>query len=66
MNEANITIAGHDLTFQESMTIRVAMNHFLSYLNNEGMGNDDNGKRITASYRLHTREILRFIHEEAR
>jgi hypothetical protein len=61
MKEANITIAGHDLTFQES----IAMNHFLSYLTNKGLGDDDNGKRITANYRLHTREILHFIHEEA-
>lgn len=64
--EANITIAGHTLTDQESSTLRVAMNHFLMDLNNGAMGDDDNGIRIAASYRLHTRAIIKYIHEEAR
>ena len=66
LKEANITIAGHQLTFQESMTLRVAMNSFLMSLNDGHMGDDDTGRRIAANYRLHTRAILRYIHEEAR
>ena len=66
LTEANITIAGHQLTFQESMTLRVAMNHFLSEINDGALGNDDTGRRIAANYRLHTRAILKYIHEEAK
>lgn len=64
--EANIIIEGHHLTYQESMTIRVAMNNFLMTLNEEGLGDDDLGKKLTASYRLHARSVLKFIHEGTR
>ena len=66
INEASVTIAGHDLTFQESMTLRVAMNDFLLNLDSGSLGNDDTGRRIAANYRLHARAILRYIHEEAK
>lgn len=66
IEEATITIAGHTLTFQESATLRVAMNSFLMSLDNGSLGDDDMGIRIAASYRLHTRAILAYIHEEAK
>lgn len=66
IQEASVTIAGHDLTFQESLTLRVAMHNFLMCLDNGDLGDDDTGRRIAANYRLHTRAILRYIHEEAK
>jgi len=66
IKEADITIEGHQLSFQESMTLRVAMNSFLMSLNEEGLGNDDHGIKMTAYYRLRARAILKYIHEGAK
>lgn len=63
VTEANITIEGHQLTFQESMTLRVAINSFLIDLSKGSMGTGDTGRRIAASYRLHARAIQKYIME---
>ena len=67
IKEATVIIAGNHLTFQESMTLRVAINSFLMSLDEENaLGDDDHGKRMAAGYRLHARQILNYIHQEAK
>lgn len=66
LKEADITIAGQKLTFQESATLRVAMNSFLLSLNEEGLGNDDYGIKLTNHYIRHTKIILNYIHQQAK
>lgn len=67
IKEATVIIGGHHLTFQESMTLRVAMNSFLMSLDEENvLGDDDHGKTMAAGYRLHARQILNYIHQEAK
>lgn len=61
--EATITIEGVPLTVGQSMTIRVALNHFLSSLEEEGLGDDDHGKAMVKNYTARGREILTLIHQ---
>jgi hypothetical protein len=56
--EAVIEINGHRLTEGESMTVRVALSSMAMELE-DGLGDDENGKAITAGYRSAIASILR-------
>ena len=67
IKEASVVIAGNTLTFQESMTLRVAISSFLmSMKDDDSLGVDLHGRIMTKSYRKHASTIQRYIHEEAR
>jgi hypothetical protein len=55
--EADITINGKRLTGGQSMTVRVAIEHFALWLATEGCGDDEHGKRMNAAYLERIREI---------
>jgi len=61
--EANMTINGVELTFVQSMTVRVAMSSFAMTLQEDGLGNDEHGKFMCKSYLKNIREINRLIFE---
>lgn len=48
--EAMILINGVELTYAQSMTIRVALENFASGLHADGLGDDPHGKEITQLY----------------
>jgi len=50
MNEPEIIINGQHLTPSEAMTVRVALEGFAVDLVANGLGSDENGKRMTAGY----------------
>lgn len=49
-DEAHVVINGTSLSNAQSMTMRVALEHFILYLRTEGLGDDEVGKRITENY----------------
>lgn len=55
--EAKITINGKELSYAESMTVRVAISSFMMELKNEGLGEDEVGKQITNNYIKNCKEI---------
>ena len=59
--EANMIINGVELTFVQSMTVRVAMSSFAMTLQEDGLGNDEHGKFMSKSYLKNIREINRLI-----
>lgn len=61
MSEAQITINGYLLRNSESMTIRCALENFAVDLQNNGMGDDDHGKTMTAAYLLNIDQIRKLI-----
>lgn len=62
LEEAEVIINGYTLNYQESMTLRVAMNTFLSeMLDPDALGGDDTGKSISTNYAKHARNILNHI-----
>ena len=48
--EATIIIGRKLLTPGQSMTIRVALNNFSIDLHHDGLGDDENGKRMASNY----------------
>lgn len=60
--EAEIVINGRRLNHAESMTIRVAIEHFASDLREEGLGDDEMGKAITAGYLKSIKGVREKIH----
>ena len=60
MTEPQITINGHALTPAQSMTVRCAIENFASSLE-KGLGDDDDGKAMTAAYQARIEEIRRMI-----
>jgi hypothetical protein len=50
MNEPSIIINGIKLSNGESMTVRVAIESFYSYLTEEGLGDDEMGIKIRDGY----------------
>jgi hypothetical protein len=50
VKEARITINGRDLMEGQSMTVRVAITSFAADLLENGLGDDDHGKKMTAAY----------------
>jgi len=59
--EPIITIWGHELSIGQSMTIRVAIESFASDLMENGLGDDDLGKRMTEEYMKRIEEIRELI-----
>jgi hypothetical protein len=55
--EPSITVNGTPLTVSQAMTIRVALQGFAAQLHNEGLGDDDHGRTMTAAYLAAVREI---------
>ncbi len=64
MNEAEIEINGNLLSIGQSMTIRVALESFAQYLAENGLGNDNHGKRMVNSYAERICEIRQFLYGE--
>lgn len=56
--EADVVIEGQTLTRAESMTLRVAVTAFLMTLQDEGLGDDENGKAISEGYQRACKTIL--------
>lgn len=48
--ETAITIGGKEISEGESMTIRVALEAFASYLQENGLGDDESGQRMKEAY----------------
>ena len=59
--EAHIIINGTELTFAQSMTMRVAIAHFLTDLAVEGLGDDEHGITMTALYRESGGQVQRLM-----
>lgn len=62
--EPLITIWGKELTIGQSMTIRVAIESFALDLSQNGLGNDEQGKRIVEGYLKNIEEIRSIIFGE--
>lgn len=60
--EANIIVNGIPLSQAESMTVRVALNNFISELKETGLGDDETGKAISEGYITHSKSTLAKIH----
>lgn len=60
--EADITIGHHGLSLAESMTVRVALNYFCEDIANNGLGDDEHGKLMTAAYKRNASSVLDKIH----
>jgi hypothetical protein len=54
VSEADVTINGVVLTFEESMTLRVALESFVAsgVTEPDGLGDDDVGRGIAEGYRV--------------
>lgn len=55
--EAAITINGQPLTVGQSMAVRCALQSFATSLSEEGLGDDEHGRAMTAAYLARIREI---------
>jgi len=64
VKEANIIINGVELTFAQSMTVRVAMNSFVLTLKSDGFGRDELGIAIRDNYLRNSAEVLKLIHKD--
>lgn len=64
--EASISIEGVELTFSQSMTLRVALETFAMTLHDTGLGDDKTGKALTAGYLERVREIRALIFRGAK
>lgn len=65
-SEAVITISGTDLTFGQSMTVRVAIENFaMSLVEENALGDDDLGRSIAEGYKARISEIRALIAETA-
>tara|TARA_R110000737_G_scaffold319536_1_gene330788 strand:+ start:414 stop:734 length:321 start_codon:yes stop_codon:yes gene_type:complete len=62
-DESNIIVDGRQLANAESMTIRVALNSFISELNDNGLGDDDHGKSMVKIYTENAQTVLETIHK---
>ncbi len=59
--EPLITIWDKELTIGQSMTVRVAIESFASDLQENGLGDDEHGKRMVEAYLNNIDEIRRLI-----
>jgi hypothetical protein len=50
MKEAEIIISGQRLSLGESMTVRVAVQHYAAFLHEYGLGKDKLGRDICEGY----------------
>ena len=60
MSEPSIVVNGMRLTEGQAMTVRVALNAFCVDLQ-DGLGDDEHGKRMTIAYKKRLSEIFRII-----
>jgi hypothetical protein len=60
MKEPDITIGGVPLTVGQAMTVRVALGSFAMSLD-EGLGDDEHGRRMTEAYRERLRELFQLM-----
>jgi len=58
-NEASIYVNGKHLNNAQAMTVRVALNCFCMDLNNDGLGDDKHGKKMTELYLARIGEIMK-------
>jgi hypothetical protein len=56
-NEATISIEGVELSYAESLTVRVALSSFLSDMAHNGLGSDSIGKSIAEGYLRNGRRV---------
>ena len=63
--ESKIIVNGYELTEAQSMTLRVALESFASDLHDNGLGDDDVGKRITTNYLARIDEIREVLYQPA-
>lgn len=61
MNEPTITINGYTLSQAEAMTLRVSLGNFAIFLTDEGLGDDEHGKALTAGYLAAIRSITKLM-----
>lgn len=61
MAEPKVTINGHELTEAQAMTVRCAVANFAMVLDDEGLGDDEHGRKMTAGYLARLSEIEAFI-----
>jgi len=62
--EPNIVVNGNKCSTAQSVTLRVALNHFSLFLQEEGLGDDEIGKRITAGYLEAINEVQEYIKDK--
>lgn len=55
--EGPIIIRGVELTCRQSMTVRVALESFMTYLIENGLGEHENGKKTTQAYLKNINDI---------
>lgn len=58
VSEAKITINGQELTEAQAMTLRAAVTGFMADLAENGLGDDEHGKRMCKAYLQRGNEIL--------
>jgi hypothetical protein len=62
MNEATIIIAGKPLTQGQSMAVRVAVTNMLTEMTDPvALGNDPQGREMTAGYHARLTEVISLI-----
>jgi hypothetical protein len=64
-DEPTITVDGYTLSSAEAMTVRVALGNFAIFLTDEGLGDDENGKKLCAGYLAAIRNITQLMREDA-
>ena len=65
--EANIVINGKALSAAQAMTVRVAMDSFVTDMGAPGaLGADEHGWRMAAAYKARSVEVLKLIHASQR
>jgi len=60
-NEARMTVNGVELETGHVMTIRVALESYMAFLCDEGLGDDQRGKAICEGYQRRIRELRRLM-----
>ena len=64
MQEAKIIINGVEITNAMSMTVRVALESFAMGLSDDGLGDDESGKRTARLYLSRVNEIRPLLSKE--
>lgn len=62
--EAKISVNGIPLTVGQSMTVRVALSSLMFSMRDDGLGDDDHGKRMSKAYADRAQEVLKMILED--
>lgn len=62
-HEPDISMNGMRLTAGQAMTVRVALEGFASDLIDRGLGDDEHGKKMTASYLRNINDIRYAMYE---